>query len=386
MKFPIKLEKRLENRKQENAFRSLGGFENLTDFYSNDYLGLASSQKVYSNAQVILEEHMLKENGATGSRLLSGNHSLYPLTEDYIAGFHNAEAALIFNSGYDANVGFFSGVPQREDYIIYDELVHASIRDGIRMGNAKAIKYGHNDIDDLKEQVKRVKDKGGDSEIYIVTESVFSMDGEISNLEEIVALADNFQCHLVIDEAHAAGVFGEKGEGLLQKAGVEDKIFARINTFGKAFGCHGAVILGSNSLRDYLINFSRSFIYTTALPPHSVATILAAYQYLGNRTVGTLEIETLRRRITFFKSEVIKNQLDRIFLPSDSAIQCCIIPGNNAVRRISSQLEAEGYGVKAILSPTVPAGKERLRFCVHSYNSEDEIRRVLEILAAINKS
>lgn len=381
MKLPSKLKKRLEIRKQENSFRTLGIFKDLTDFYSNDYLGFASSHRIFSNAGTLLQEHKLVENGATGSRLLSGNHNLYPLAEDFIASFHNAEAALIFNSGYDANVGFFSSIPSREDFIVYDEYVHASIRDGLKISNAKSFKFAHNNIEDLEEQIQRLREKQENCDIYIVTESVFSMDGDIPNFAEMTELSKKYACFLVIDEAHAIGVFGERGEGILQAQGLEEKIFARIITFGKGLGCHGAAILGSRELRDFLINFARSFIYTTALPPHSIATVFTAYQYMANRAGGAFLIEDLQERIRFFKAEVEKNGLKEFFIPSDSAIHCCLIPGNVRVKKISEDLEAAGFGVKAILSPTVPAGKERLRFCVHSYNSEDEISRVLKLLS-----
>ncbi len=385
MKLPKKLEKDLENRKKDYAFRSLGSFNELIDFYSNDYLGLSSSPEIYSTSQTILNEYNLKENGATGSRLLSGNHILYAPVEDLIAEFHNAEGALIYNSGYDANIGFFSCVPSRGDVILYDEYIHASIRDGIKMSNANAYKFSHNDLRDLEKKARKHLKEKISGEIYIVTESVFSMDGDTPFLEELVRIAEDCHCLLVIDEAHATGVFGERGEGLLQAKNLESKVFARIHTFGKALGCHGAVILGSKDLRDYLVNFSRSFIYTTALPPHSLASIWASYQFFGNRIKGALEIEKLQEKIRFFIKEAENLRLSDKFISSQSAIQCCIVPGNEKVKAVSRDLEQEGFGVKAILSPTVPKGQERLRFCIHSYNSEEEIKRVLHLLSEFIK-
>lgn len=385
MKLPKKLENNLEDRKNNHSFRSLGTGYDLIDFYSNDYLGLSASPEIYSSSETILHEFNIKENGATGSRLLSGNHLLYPPVENYVAEFHNSEAALIFNSGYDANIGFFSCVPSRGDVILFDEYIHASIRDGIKMSNARAFKFSHNDLRDLETKVKKNKKEYGDGEIYIITESVFSMDGDSPFLEELVRIAKEYGCLLIVDEAHATGVFGEKGEGLLQVKHLENKVFARIHTFGKAFGCHGAVILGSKDLKDYLINFSRSFIYTTALPPHSLATIWAAYQFFGNRIKGTLKIEKLQEKIRLFTNEVSGFQLEGHFISSQSAIQSCIVPGNERVKEISKELEKEGFGVKAILSPTVPKGQERLRFCIHCYNSEEEIKRVLHLLSKLIK-
>ena len=378
-KLPLKLEKRLQKRKNDNSFRKLLSYRREIDFSSNDYLGLASSEKIYNQAHQILKENKLLRNGATGSRLLSGNHVLYDITEKYLAEFHQTEAALIFNSGYDANIGFFASVPKRGDLIFYDELVHASIRDGISMSNARAYKFDHNNPENLQNKLSKLE-KAEDSEIYIVTESVFSMDGDIAPLENFTKISEKFGAFLIVDEAHAAGIFGERGEGLVQELGIQHKVFARVNTFGKAPGCHGAVILGSKSLKEYLVNFSRSFIYTTALPPHAVATILAVYQQLEK---GILQIQQLKNNIQFFRNEVSLNNLAEDFLESKSAIQSCIIPGNDRVKNIADRLKKEGFGVKPILSPTVPKGRERLRFCLHSFNSEEEISRVLKILAKL---
>ena len=376
---PLKLAKSLENRKQEKAFRSLKRSSSLIDFSSNDYLGLASSENIYSKAYEILKENELLINGATGSRLLSGNHILYDLTENYLAEFHQTEAALIFNSGYDANIGFFSSVPRRGDFIFYDELVHASIRDGIGMSHAKAYKFDHNNSAELQNKLSKIE-KTDDSELYIVTESVFSMDGDMAPLEDFAKISEKFGAFFIVDEAHATGIFGEKGEGLVQELKIQDKVFARLNTFGKAPGCHGAAILGSKDLKNYLVNFSRSFIYTTALPPHSVATILAVYQEFEK---GISLIQQLKNNIQFFRSQVSQNNLLANFLESKSAIQCCIIPGNEQVKYVAESLKKEGFEVKPILSPTVPKGRERLRFCLHAFNSEEEINRVLKILTKL---
>jgi|TARA_R100000789_G_C3016961_1_gene152635 8-amino-7-oxononanoate synthase len=378
-KLPLKLAKSLENRKQEKAFRSLKRSSSLIDFSSNDYLGLASSENIYSKAYEILKENELLINGATGSRLLSGNHILYDLTENYLAEFHQTEAALIFNSGYDANIGFFSSVPRRGDFIFYDELVHASIRDGIGMSHAKAYKFDHNNSAELQNKLSKIE-KTDDSELYIVTESVFSMDGDMAPLEDFAKISEKFGAFFIVDEAHATGIFGEKGEGLVQELKIQDKVFARLNTFGKAPGCHGAAILGSKDLKNYLVNFSRSFIYTTALPPHSVATILAVYQEFEK---GISLIQQLKNNIQFFGSQVSQNNLLANFLESKSAIQCCIIPGNEQVKYVAESLKKEGFEVKPILSPTVPKGRERLRFCLHAFNSEEEINRVLKILTKL---
>lgn len=374
MNFPKNLSSKLETRKQNNALRQLSLSSKMFDFSSNDYLGLSKSETVFKETHQYLIDNNFIQNGATGSRLLSGNHKLYQETEDFIANFHQSETALIFNSGYDANIGFFSAVPQKGDLILYDELCHASIRDGIQLSKAQAYKFRHNDFEDLEKLILR----NPDTIIYIVTESVFSMDGDCPNLEELVSLSNKHHCYLVVDEAHALGVFGSKGEGFVQMLGLQDHIFARIMTFGKGLGCHGAAILGSVELRDYLVNFSRSFIYTTGLSPHAVATILIAYQHLEKDSDSILK---LRENIVHFNQEKNMLSLKPLFVRSKSAIQSAIIPGNEKVKTIAGQLQEKGFDVKAILSPTVPEGQERLRFCLHSYNSPEEIAEVLQLLS-----
>ena len=384
---PKKLQNKIDKRDQDNSLRVLssspsgGGREG--DFSSNDYLGFAKNQAIFSRASGILKEQNLQYNGATGSRLLSGNHKLYQLAEDFLAEIHNVEAALIFNSGYDANVGFFSSVPQRGDVILYDELIHASIRDGLQMSLAKAYKFKHNDLEDLERkcQVERSRSLS-ENETYVVTESVFSMDGDSPQLQKMAAICQKYDVKFVVDEAHAVGVLGEKNLGLVQEIGLKDQVFARLITFGKALGCHGAAILGSDDLKSYLINFARSFIYTTALSPHSVATILAVYEKLTqNQLKTTSEQQQLTQNIRFFRQKSIDFDLKMAIIPSKSAIQSVVVPGNDQVKSLSRKLKSAGFDVKAILSPTVPTGHERLRFCLHSYNTEAEIIEVLQLLS-----
>ena len=392
--FPKRLQSKLNNRIEKNALRSLGVDSDAVDFSSNDYLGFSKSETIFDSTHQYLIENNLKRNGATGSRLLSGNHGLYTETEAILCDFHESEAALIFNSGYDANIGFFSSVPQRGDIILYDEYIHASIRDGITMSKAKSYKFKHNDLQDLKEKISRftrndLEDekmsfrtnvRNLKNEIYIVTESVFSMDGDSPDLNALAEFCKQNNCFLIVDEAHAVGVFGQKGCGEVQKLGLQNKIFARIITFGKALGCHGAAILGTKELKNFLVNFSRSFIYTTALPPHSLATIKSSYELLDSKT-GEEQLRELSQNIEFFKSEINKNNLQNHFIYSDSAIHCCVLSGNEKVKDAAQKMLIEGFDVKAILSPTVPEGQERLRFCLHSYNSKKEIQEVLNLLS-----
>ena len=392
---PQSLSNKLQQRKEYNSLRVLPKSNHLIDFSSNDYLGFSKSELIFNEAHQYLVDNDCTQNGATGSRLLSGNHNLYSVTENFIAQFHQSESALIFNSGYDANVGFFSAVPQKGDLILYDELCHASIRDGIQLSNAKSYKFKHNDFEDLERLILRFnKNEDGLNKvdeqltthnsqlvtIYIITESVFSMDGDAPNLEELIAVSEKYGCYLVFDEAHALGVFGINGTGLVQQFGLQDKVFARIMTFGKGLGCHGAAILGSQDLKQYLVNFARSFIYTTGLSPHSVATILVAYQHLE---IENENIHLLRENIIHFNQQKNLLGLKPIFVRSKSAIQSAIIPGNEKVKWIAKQLQEKGFDVKPILSPTVREGQERLRFCLHTFNSKDEITDVLSLLSSL---
>ncbi|WP_031427018.1 aminotransferase class I/II-fold pyridoxal phosphate-dependent enzyme [Flavimarina sp. Hel_I_48] len=376
---PKKLQNKLNTRKGERTLRTLPSSvksEVLVDFSSNDYLGFSKNKAIFSRASEILKEYDLQHNGATGSRLLSGNHKIYQIAENFIAQTHKVEAALIFNSGYDANVGFFSSVPQRGDIILYDELIHASIRDGMQMSLAKTYKFKHNDLEDLeKKLITWSKKLDKDGVIYVVTESVFSMDGDTPQLQKMAEICSANSAKLVIDEAHALGVFGT---GLIDKLALGHRVFARLVTYGKAMGCHGSAVLGDTDLKSYLVNFARSFIYTTGLPPHGVATIIAAYEELVN--TENKAAHQLAENIRFFDEKIADLDLKSVFIPGKSAIKSVLIPGNKQVKSVENTLKLAGFEVKSILSPTVPEGKERLRFCLHSYNSQAEIVEVLQLL------
>ena len=374
--FPKKLQHKLQQRIENNSLRKLTVSNDLIDFSSNDYMGFTKSEKLFEQTHQFLVANNYTQNGATGSRLLSGNHKLYTYVELKLKEIHQSEA-LVFNSGYDANLGFFSAVPQRHDVVLYDEYSHASIRDGIRLTPAKAYAFKHNDINDLEEKLRKYS---GNDNVYVVTESVFSMDGDSPNLSELCSLCKKYDAYVVIDEAHALGVFDF---GLVQKLGLENDVFARIITFGKAMGCHGAAILGCQNLKEYLINFSRPFIYTTGLSPHSLATIQMAYEYLEK---DTLKSKKLHENIQHFKGKCSELQLDHLFIGSTSAIQCCVVSGNSAVKKCANFIQSNGFNVKPILSPTVPEGQERLRFCIHSYNTFEQIDEVLNLLSTfVNK-
>ncbi|OAQ38173.1 8-amino-7-oxononanoate synthase [Pedobacter psychrophilus] len=364
------LKDKLAHRIQNNSLRVLKNRgHSLVDFSSNDYLGFARNANLKAKIDEELKKFPDYLLGSTGSRLLSGNLAYAEVLETEIAKIHHAEAGLIFNSGYDANVGLLSSIAKRGDTLICDELLHASLIDGARLSNANRYVFKHNDLNSLSEKLKNAK-----GNIFIITESVFSMDGDIAPLKEISALAKKFNANLIVDEAHALGVIGNNGLGLVQQLGLEKEVFARIHTFGKALGCHGAIILGSEVLRSYLINFARSFIYTTALPFHSLATIKIAYQSLKNG----LNIKENQSNISYFNS--IKSNFSDKFIESKSAIQSLIIAGNDECKILSINLLSNGFDVKAILSPTVAEGKERLRICLHAFNTKDEIEQLLSTI------
>ncbi len=367
MKGPLHLVHSIEERKRKGLFRSLKSNYPKTDFSSNDYLGFSKNGLIEQKIKNL--EHF--SSGSTGSRLISGNSLFVEELEKKIAKFHSAEAALIFNSGYDANVGLLSSIAGKRDLILYDELIHASIHDGIRMGYAKYYKIKHNDIEHLKRLIDRNKDFVDN--IFVVVESVYSMDGDSAKLKELSEICDSKKIFLIVDEAHAVGVFGKNGKGLCNEFGIEEKCFARLYTYGKAMGCHGAAIVGSNALRDFLINFARSFVYSTALPLHSLLMIEAAYGLLNE----TKQNVRLKDNISYFNS-LIKG--DDKFIQSNSAIHCRLFPGNHNVDIIESQFKKNDMFVKGIKSPTVKEGAERVRICLHAFNTKEEIKKLVDLI------
>ncbi|MBA3665809.1 MAG: aminotransferase class I/II-fold pyridoxal phosphate-dependent enzyme, partial [Bacteroidetes bacterium] len=250
--------------------------------------------------------------------------------------------------------------------------IHASIYDGIRLSHAAYFKFRHNDLSSLKDLLSR--HKASYNNIYIAVESVYSMDGDTAPLLEIVDLCNaNDNTYLMVDEAHAIGVFGTQGRGLCSALNIEKKIFARVYTYGKAMGCHGATVVGSAALRSYLINFSRAFIYSTALPGHSIEAILCAYKLL----IETQQQEKLQENIAYFysKSATIKN-----FIKSQSSIHSLVVGDNTRAEELELLLAKNGMHAKAIKSPTVKAGTERVRFCIHAYNTREEIDNLFNLL------
>lgn len=367
------ISEKLLNRAEKGSLRKLSTKVFSVDFCSNDYLGFARSSELKSSTNEALLRIPQYRNGSAGSRLLSGNHAFTEETEAFIAAFHHAESGLIFNSGYDANVGLISSLAQRGDTIISDELIHASLIDGARLTHANRYSFKHNNLDDLEAKLKVSK-----GNIYVVIESVYSMDGDIAPLYEINTLCEKYEANLIVDEAHALGIFGNHGRGLVQGAGLEHKVFARIVTFGKALGCHGAIVLGSNSLRSYLINFARSFIYSTAAPIHAIASIRAAYQMLIETDYQPLIAE----KITLYTRLTTASGIEDV---SPSTIQTIIYNSNQKAKFAAETLQNKGIDVRAILSPTVAEGKERLRICLHLFNTDEEIKMLVDQLILLKE-
>lgn len=371
---PEHLLKSLMEREQKGLLRKLKKNFPTIDFCSNDYLGF-SKQGLLTKTLRETSSVEAVPFGSTGSRLISGNSELIEGAEKHIALFHHGQTSLVFNSGYDANVGLFSCVPQKRDLVLFDELIHASIYDGIRLSNAAYFKFRHNDISSLQEMISR--HKSSYNNIYIAVESVYSMDGDTAPLIEMVDICkttDN--TFLMVDEAHAIGVFGKQGRGLCNALNIETKCFARVYTYGKAMGCHGATVVGSEALRNYLINFSRAFIYSTALPGHSIEGILAAYRLL----IETDQQEKLQENIAYFYSKA--THLKRM-IKSQSAIHSLLVGNNEKAEELELLLAKNNIHSRAIKSPTVKEGTERIRFCLHSFNTRDEIDQLIILLNVV---
>jgi 8-amino-7-oxononanoate synthase len=350
------IDSKLQERIVAGNLRTLKTERAQVDFFSNDYLGLATNNLLQT------DNKNSGSTGSTGSRLLSGNSIEAEQLEEKIAHFHNAEAALLFNSGYDANTGLLSAIANKHTTILYDELCHASIIDGIKLSQSpRQYKFKHNDITELSKKLEQFSYQGP---TIIVLESVYSMDGDVAPLKEIIVIAEQHNASVIVDEAHATGIFGK---GIVSQLNLEDKIFARVHTFGKALGCHGAAVVGSNKLKQFLINFARPFIYTTALPAHSIEAAGKAYDYLSQPDFSNKELHDL---IAYFREKTNRNTN---WKDSTSPIQALILGNNEKAKAAAEALQKAGLQVNPILHPTVPQGAERLRICLHSFNTKEQV-------------
>lgn len=355
-----KLKDKLDKRIEEGTYRSLSSFSGI-DFWSNDYLGLSKMN---------FQSQDMNSFGSTGSRLISGNSAQAEECERIVSSFFLSEAALIYNSGYDANIGFFSCIPQKGDLIIYDSEIHASVRDGVRLSFAKSVSFNHNSLVDLEKKLKL----GGD-QIYVAIESLYSMGGDFAPIVQILNVCEKYNAHLIVDEAHSAGVFGENGKGLVQAFGIENRVFARLITFGKAYGSHGAAILSSEVVIHYLVNFSRSFIYTTALPSESYARIISVIE---NDKLES-ERQKLIHTIQLFREQLADSNFNLIS-EINSPIQMIEIGNVLQSKVLAQKCRDNSILVKEILSPTVQVGKEGIRICIHSFNTSEQINYLVQLI------
>ncbi|KAJ3168699.1 hypothetical protein HDU87_000987 [Geranomyces variabilis] len=363
----------------------------LVDFSSNDYLGLARSPEVAQEFHSRLLAAGAAENGdgsslvgATGSRLLSGNSTQALELEAYLTDYHSAPSALLFNSGWDANLSLLSTLPQQNGAIIYDAAVHASIHDGIKLGRAKrAVSFRHNDVAHLREVLDSLLLPTASSATpqcetaVVAVSSFYSMDGDVAPLREITRLLADprygspRRAVLVVDEAHSTATMGPHGRGLVAALGLENEVFARLHTFGKGLGAHGAVVLGPKMLRDYLVNYARPLIYSTMMPPHSLVAIRAAYEVLYSQA-GVLQAR-LGALVKVFREAMGVLPHPARLLQSENMIQGIVLPGNANVVALATLIQSRGFDVKPIRSPTVPLGTERVRVCLHAHNTTEEV-------------
>jgi 8-amino-7-oxononanoate synthase len=368
-----KLQQKLIERAENNSLRKLTTSKGMIDFFSNDYLGLARSSTLAESIRTTYEIQKGNLNGSTGSRLLSGNSAYALKVEEELAFLFKSEKIVLMNSGYNANTSLLSALPQKGDTIIYDELIHASLKDGYRLSFASRFPFKHNDLEDLEGKLKK-----GKGDLFVVIESVYSMDGDAAPLKEIVDLCEKYGAHIILDEAHSTGTCGEHGSGLACALGLEQKIFARVYTFGKGMGIHGACVAGSKILIDYLINFARPFIYTTALPIHSVVSVKCAFDYLKEKPELAVY---LAEKINEFKNNLPVKILDSgRYIESNSPIQVIKIEGNAEVKKVAAELQSKKLDIRPILSPTVREGEERLRICLHEYNTKEELALLYQSL------
>ena len=365
MQFELKsrFEKVLNQRQRDDNLRTLKLPKDLIDFCSNDYLGFASSPVLKSFIQAELIAHSSEKIGSTGSRLLSGNSRYAEQLEDELALFFGSEASLLFNSGFDANLGLLQAVAQRNDTIILDENVHASMHAGAKLSAARKFNFKHNDAESLRAKIRR-----SSGQVFICVESIYSMDGDVSPLIDLVKLSKEEGAHLIVDEAHSTAIVGPSGQGMVSQLELQDDVFAVIYTFGKGMGSHGACIAGSKLLKEYLINFSMPFIYSTAMSFIQMACIRMALHYMKNAT--NLR-ESLQKNIVQYKSEL--SLYGNLTNNATSPIQCLLISGTERCRNASNELQHQGFDIRPIFYPTVPRGLERLRICLHAFNESWQI-------------
>lgn len=359
------LSERLNERKQQNFLRELQLPGDQIDFCSNDYLGIIRNRLLRNRPTGL-------HTGSGGTRILSGNYRLIEEVEDRIAAFHDAAAAVIFSSGYDANIGVLASVPQKGDTLLFDELSHPSVKDGAKVSAAKAKTFIHNDIADLKAKLQEAE-----GNVFVFTETVFDVDGSIAPLEDIVNLCNRFKAHLIINESHSVGIYGEKGEGMVHELGLEEVVFARIHGFGNACGSHGGVVMGSQRLKEFLLNFCNELMHSTTLSEQTVSTIWEAYKILPQLWQERAHLNNI---IAIFQDADLPYKK----LRSSTPIQHLLVSGVDEAKHVAEQLKQAGYDVRPIFYPSVPKGEERVRIVLHSFNTRGEVSWLIQAINALN--
>ncbi|KAK7699089.1 hypothetical protein SLS57_012465 [Botryosphaeria dothidea] len=391
---------------------------NSVDFSSNDYLSLSTHPDLHASFLSLLQSPSPSQSsssstslspsssstttttttttssssspplGSRGSRLLDGNTPLATHLETLIPAHHRAPAGILFNSGFEANVGIFSSLPQPADVIVFDALIHASVHDGMRLSRVPAthrMPFAHNSVDGLRRvleaavrEVPGVRE--GTANVFIGVEAVYSMDGDVAPLVGMLDVVDDVlprgNGYVVVDEAHATGVFGELGRGLVCELGVEDRVFARVVTFGKALGAQGAIVLCTPTTRSYLINYARTLIYTTAPSHPSLALIKATYDaLLAGKTQPLLtHLRTLTLRTHSLLHALSPTPLIALNpIPETHSLTPIIPIFTPHPRSLANHCQARGYMVRPIVAPTVPRGAERVRVCLHAGNTFAEV-------------
>ncbi|KAK9492554.1 PLP-dependent transferase [Lipomyces doorenjongii] len=385
----------LERRRQRSGLRSLTiAGDNSTDFSSNDFLSLRSSSLLRAAYMERLRGDF--DLGSGGSRLLDGNSKFAEQLETDITAFHRAPAGLLFNSGFDANSGLYASVPQSGDIVIYDEYIHASVHEGMRLSRAATrVSFSHNSVASLRSTLESMKRgnssiASGKSNVFVGLESVYSMDGDVAPLVDIVRCVDellpNKNGYVIVDEAHATGVIGARGAGLVCELGLENRVFARVHTFGKALSCNGAIVLCSEITKQYLINYARPLIYSTFMSYPALAAIRSSYELLWT---GLAENRRSRlwKLVQHFDSRL--EQLDVLTDVHGAALlQMPPRPGKSSIfsvltpypRELARYCQDAGFVVRAIVPPTVPKGAERVRVCLHADNSTSEIDLLVQCI------
>lgn len=368
MEMESKFNTKLEELKAEGNFRILPEQPgpNLLNLSSNDYLGLGNDEHLYEEFLSGLSQKRVPFT-ASSSRLLSGNSKEYGQLENLISTAYGKEACLLYNSGYHANVGIISALAGKNDLIISDKLIHASLIDGIRLSKANVLRFRHLDYDHLEQIL--VNHRSEYDQAFILSESIFSMDGDLADLEKLVELKQKFNCFLYLDEAHAVGAVGQKGLGLAETFDLISEVDFMVGTFGKALASVGAFVCCKKLFKDYLVNHSRTLIYTTALPPIN----LAWSKFIFERIPDFQPLRTELQQLSCHFSQQLRQTPQSHIIPF-------VIGSNEATIAQSKLLQKNGFHVLPIRYPTVPKGTARLRFSLNAKMTTAQLQPIIKRL------